>query len=136
MRTRRRWSAMLVLMIGALEACSGGSDSATCSFDNPATLAQASPWRKFHGDDRNTGSVLNTRVAANPGQVRWVFPPLDQPPKGAFVGSPVINSRQAPANEETLVYIGSVDGTLYAINVADGTQSPTFNFAATQPISG
>lgn len=136
MRPRRRWSLVLALVIGTLAACSSGGGTATCSFDDPAAVAQSSPWRKFHGDDRNTGSVPNAQLATNPGQLRWVFPSLDQPPKGAFVGSPVINSKQAPGDQETLIYIGSNDGTLYAINVADGTQSPSFNFTATQSITG
>lgn len=134
MRARRLCTA-LALMAGALGACSSGGGTPTCSFDDPAAAATSSPWRKFHADDRNTGAVANTQIATNPGQLRWVFPPMDQSPKGAFVGSPVINSRQPPENRETLIYIGSVDGTLYAVNVADGTQNTNFSFAATQSIT-
>jgi len=96
--------------------------------DNPAVFAQSS-WPKFRHDLQNTGTVANADVATNPGELRWVFPPLDQPPKRAFAASPVINSG------ESLIYIGSNDGFLYALNVADGTLSPNFNFSTSAPIT-
>jgi len=124
-----RWLA-LVLLCGTLGACGGGSDSTPeCSMDNPAALAQSS-WPKFRHDVQNTGAVANAAVAANPGKLRWVFPPLDQPPKRSIAASPVLNAG------ESLIYIGSTDGSLYALHTADGTQSTTFNFATNAPITG
>jgi outer membrane protein assembly factor BamB len=48
---------------------------------------------------------------------RWVFPPLDEPPRGAFAASPVLSTTEAS------VYIGSTDGGLFAVNSADGSLS-------------
>lgn len=136
MSTRRRWG-LLALLAVTVAACSSSS-TVTCSFDDPPQLCGSapgesnctpqSPWPKFHHDLQNTGSVANAAVASNPGQLRWVFPSGGQR-KGAFTASPVIN----PAG--TLIYIGSSDGTLYAINLADGTQHTDFKFAALQPIT-
>jgi outer membrane protein assembly factor BamB len=73
-------------------------------------------------------------------QCRWVFPPSGQSPcpsgtpepaKGVFAASPVLNSTEAR------IYIGSTDGTLYALNTSDGTQNTNFNFSilGTEPIT-
>jgi outer membrane protein assembly factor BamB len=128
MRLTTRWLA-LALFCSTFAACSGGGSSTPeCSMDNPAVLAQSS-WPKFRHDLQNTGAVANAAVAANPGKVRWIFPPLDRPSKGIFGASPVINAAQ------DLIYIGSNDGAVYAVNLADGTQSTTFNFSTSSPIT-
>ncbi len=137
MKGRRRSTLLAVLALATLAACSSSS-TVTCSFDDPAFLCGSAPgeascpqqsaWPKFHHDIQNTGSVANAMVANNPGQLRWVFPSAGQH-KGAFTASPVINTAG------TIVYIGSADGTFYAINVADGSQNTAFNFAATQAIT-
>jgi outer membrane protein assembly factor BamB len=146
MRARVRWG-VLFLLAGALAACSGGSSGPTCSFDDPAhfpgTPAPSGtphPWQKFHYDQQNTGTVVNAKVASNPGTCLWVFPPggpdscSNAPsmlPKGAFAASPVIS------NDGSRIYIGSADNTLYALNAADGTQvaSTDFSFSIAQPIT-
>ena len=140
---------LLVLLVGTLAACSSGSSSPTCSFDDPAALAASSPWPKFHRDQENTGTVVNANLSSNPGTCRWVFPPGDRdscttalstPPKGAFVASPVISG-------DGKIYIGSADGTLYALDAEHGTQiaSSSFSIAssitsaalvATRPVEG
>lgn len=128
MRRTMRWLAM-ALLSSTLGACGGGgSGTPTCDMKNPAVLAQ-SAWPKFRHDLQNTGTVTNAAVAANPGKLRWVFPPLDQPPKGSFAASPVINAAQS------LIYIGSTDGVLYAVNIADGTRNLNFALSTNSPIT-
>ncbi|MFN8626785.1 MAG: PQQ-binding-like beta-propeller repeat protein [Candidatus Binatia bacterium] len=127
--TRGLRCVALLLLCGALGACGGGDDSTPeCSMDNPAVLAPSS-WPKFRHDRQNTGAVANAALAANPGRLRWVFPPLDQPPKRSFAASPALNAG------ESLIYIGSNDGFVYAVNTADGTPSTTFSFNAGAPIT-
>ena len=140
MRTCIRWG-LLAVLASTLAACSGGGSSTpTCSFDDPAAAAVSSPWPKFHHDQQNTGTVVNANVASNPGTCLWVFPPggtdscsnaLSTPAKGAFAASPVISG------DGKRIYIGSADGTLYALNTSDGTQlaSSDFSFSIAQPIS-
>lgn len=134
MKTAFLWM-IAALLCGALAACGGGGDDgATCSMSNPAKLAQSS-WPKFRHDLQNTGSVENAAVRANPGRLRWTFPPLGQSPKGSFIASPVISVPQ-PGSAETrnLIYIGSNDGRLYAV-FDDGTQNAAFSFQSTEPIT-
>jgi outer membrane protein assembly factor BamB len=102
--------------------------------NDPATLAPSS-WPKFRHDVQNTGSVENAAVQANPGKLRWAFPPLGQSPKGSFIASPVISVPQ-PGSAETrnLIYTGSNDGRLYAV-FDDGTENTGFIFSSTQPIT-
>ena len=140
MRTCIRWG-LLAVLASTLAACSGGGDSTpTCSYDDPAAAAVSSPWPKFHHDQQNTGTVVNANVASNPGTCLWVFPPggtdscsnaLSTPAKGAFAASPVISG------DGKRIYIGSADGTLYALNTSDGTQlaSTDFSFSIAQPIT-
>ena len=134
---------LLVLLAGTLAACSGGgSNLPTCSFDDPATLAASSPWPKFHRDRQNTGTVANASVSGNPGTCRWVFPPggtgscsnaPSTPPKGAFAASPVITGDSGDGKR---IYIGSADGTLYALDAKQGTQITSFSFSAPGSITG
>jgi outer membrane protein assembly factor BamB len=128
---------LLVLLVGTLAACSSGSSSPTCSFDDPAALAASSPWPKFHRDQENTGTVVNANLSSNPGTCRWVFPPGDRdscttalstPPKGAFAASPVISG-------DGRIYIGSADGTLYALDAEHGTQITSFSFSIASSIT-
>lgn len=133
MRQAFRWMTA-ALLCGALAACGGGGDSPTCSMSNPAKLAQSS-WPKFRHDIQNTGSVENAALQANPGKLRWAFPPLGQPAKGSFIASPVINIPQPGASEHrSLIYIGANDGRLYAV-FDDGTENTGFNFQTSQPIT-
>ena len=139
MRTCIRWGPLAVLA-STLAACSGGGNSTpTCSYDDPAAAAVSSPWPKFHHDEQNTGAVANVQLPGTP-TCRWVFPPggwdscttaLTTPPKGAFAASPVINA------DATRIYIGSADGTLYALSTSDGTQPALtdFSFSTTWPIA-
>jgi outer membrane protein assembly factor BamB len=123
---------LLVVLAGTLAACSSGSSSVSCSFDDPATLAASSPWPRFHHDRQNRGSVVNANLADNPGTCLWVFSPggldscsaaLSTPPQGAFTAGPVLNG------DGTRIYIGSVDGALYALDARDGTQITSFSFS-------
>ncbi|MGD0947193.1 MAG: PQQ-binding-like beta-propeller repeat protein [Candidatus Binatia bacterium] len=136
MRARNRWG-VLVLLAGAMAACSGGTSTPTCSYHDPAAAAVSSPWPKFHHDEQNTGAVANVQLPGTP-TCRWVFPPggadscstaLTTPAKGAFAASPVIS------NDGSRIYIGSADGTLYALYTSDGTQlaSTDFSFSIAQP---
>jgi len=132
---RRYVCAVLFLVFGAtLPSCSSGGGAPTCSLHDPGKLATTSPWPKFRANLANTGTVENPAVANLTGQMRWVFPPLDQPAKGAFVASPVISS-----NGDTL-YIGSNDTTVYALRLASdganaaGTQT-SFNLTVAEPIT-
>ncbi|MFQ5665519.1 MAG: PQQ-binding-like beta-propeller repeat protein [Candidatus Binatia bacterium] len=127
--------ALLVLSVCALASCTtGGGGGATCRFDDPAQLA-ASSWPKFRHDSRNTGSVDNPNVERNTGQLEWVFPALTEDPKGPFAASPVLNGVATDPASATRVYIGSTDGRLYAVRVADGTQDSGFDFSISLPIT-
>jgi outer membrane protein assembly factor BamB len=66
-----------------------------------------SSWPKFHGDRRNTG--LNTRVGPATANTRWTFTLDDW-----MLSSPSIGA-------DGTIYVGSLDGTLYAVN-PDGTE--------------
>ncbi|HEX7407839.1 MAG TPA: PQQ-binding-like beta-propeller repeat protein [Candidatus Binatia bacterium] len=142
MRREAGWLAT-VLLCGVWVGCSS-SGPATCSFNDPPSFPAVSgptphPWQKFRYDHQNTGAVLNPNVVNNP-MCRWVFPPSGKSPcpsgtpgpaKGRFAASPVLNSTEAR------IYIGSTDGTLYALNTSDGTQNTNFNFSTlgTEPIT-
>ena len=127
MRTPIRALLILVLFV-PLAACSGGTSTPRCSLKDPAALATTSPWPKFRADLHNTGTVANAMVAMNSGQLDWVFPPQDEPAKGAFSASPVLSS------DGTVLYIGSNDGVEYGLHTADGTRT-AFNLAASAPIT-
>jgi outer membrane protein assembly factor BamB len=143
-RTCIRWGWLAVLA-SMLAACSGGGSSLpTCSYDDPPAPAVSSPWRKFHHDEQNTGAVTVTDAQLGTLTCRWVFPPggsascttaLSRPPKGAFAASPVISG------DGMRLYIGSRDGTLYALNTADGMPSTSpstsapFSFSIAKPIT-
>ena len=96
------------ILSALLAACHSGSNTPTCSFDDPAVLATSS-WPKFRHDRSNTGSVdlaLSAEPSADP---LWVFP--DKPASvGPFQASPVLNTNDAK------IYIGSNDGTMYVLN--------------------
>ena len=123
-----RLAVLLSVLTAAAAACEGSSDTEGCSFDNPPAFASESPWPRFRADLQNTGSVVNAAAATNTGRLRWVFPPVGEPAKGGFVASPVLN------NAGTLLYIGSNDGRMYAIEAATGVASG-FNLATSQAIT-
>ena len=128
-RSNAQLAALLVALATVSAACGGSSTTATCEFDTLSAYASASPWPQFRANPQNTGSVVNAAATGNSGQLRWVFPPFDEPAKGGFVASPVLN------NAGTLVYIGSNDGWMYVIDASTGTQSP-FNLLTSQAITG
>jgi outer membrane protein assembly factor BamB len=117
-----------------LAGCSSGGGGAVCSFNSPAAIA-ASAWPKFRHDPQNTGMVANALVGANAGQLLWVFPAATDPPKGPFAASPVLNGIATDPASATRVYIGSTDGYLYAVDITNGTQDPTFYFVSASPIT-
>ena len=116
MSDRRILLAVLALIVAAGAGCSQDSGGPLqCDYKNPATLA-SSAWPKFRHDLANTGNVTGVDLATSGYAVQWVFPARDMAPKGPFTASPVLNAA------ESLVYIGSSDNNLYAVNTADGTQ--------------
>jgi outer membrane protein assembly factor BamB len=121
--------SVLALCGSMLAGCTGGGGGATCSFNSPATLAE-SAWPKFRHDAQNTGTVTNSLVITNAAQLLWTFPPTSESPKGPFAASPVINGTAGDPTSETLIYIGSTDGYMYAVNRADGTQDTNFYFVS------
>lgn len=132
--TRQLLVAVLVFFSGVAAGCKSGGGGAVCKFDSPAVLA-ASAWPKFRHDAQNTGTVTNPLVAANSGQLLWMFPPASDPPKGPFAASPVVNGVATDPTSATRVYIGSTDAFFYAVKTADGTQDPTFYFVSQLPIT-
>jgi outer membrane protein assembly factor BamB len=136
---------LLALLAATLAACSSGSSSPTCSFDDPASFPGTPapsetphPWQKFHYDQQNTGSMVNANLSSNPGTCRWVFPPgdtdscataLSTPAQGAFAASPVISG------DGKRIYIGSADGTLYALDAEHGMQITRFSFSIASSIT-
>jgi len=118
-----------------VSACSGGGDGGpNCDLDNPAEFASSSPWPKFRRDRANTGtlplsnaSALANLIAPASNKQGRIFPEGDA--KGAFSASPVISS------DGTLVYIGSNDGVLYALDTTDWTQAIDFNVVAAEAIT-
>ena len=123
---------IVVLCAGVVAGCQGGSSGPTCSFDDAAVMAR-STWPKFRHDERNTGTVdssaVYTGLATNPGMLRWVFPPFDETSKGPFPASPSLNA------DESHLYIGSSDSTLYGLLTATGTRDTNFAFAALSGIT-
>jgi outer membrane protein assembly factor BamB len=132
--SRRLLGPTLALICSAVAACKSGGGGVSCSFDSPAVLA-TSAWPKFRHDAQNTGTVTNSLVAANSGQLLWMFPAESDPPKGPFAASPVLNGTATDPASATRVYIGSTDGYLYAVNPTDGIQDPTFSFVTQMPIT-
>jgi outer membrane protein assembly factor BamB len=130
--TPRILACISLLVGGALAGCTSSSTGVVCSFESPAVLA-TSTWPKFRHDLQNTGTVSNTMVAENTGQLRWVFPAAsDTPPtKGPFAASPVLGTSTNPSR----VYIGSTDGYVYALSSEDGVQDSTFYFVSQAPIT-
>jgi len=118
-------AAALALLMGGCK----GSSPPKCSFQNPATLAPLSPWPKFRHDVSNTGTANVTVMPVPDPTPVWVFPAAEDPPQGSFVASPIIN------NAASLVFVGSTNGVLYALNIGDpatqGTQSTTFALSGT-----
>ena len=81
--------------------------------------APAAPQQMFHGNSAHTGVY----AAAGPrqlGGVKWTF-------KG---GGPIVTS---PAIAEGVVYIGAMDGHLYAIAQENGQEK--WNFKSKMPIA-
>jgi len=118
----------------------------------PGVPSSGSTWPKFRANLQNTGTVHDIPVSTN-GQILWVFPPVGLPEalKKPFIASPVINQ------DGSLIYIGSADGTLYALYTGSlpaipatpgptptcvvapvptpGTRNTCFNLTTTQPIT-
>ncbi len=121
--------SVLGLFGSTLAGCSGGNNAITCNFNSPATMS-TSAWPKFRHDAQNTGTVTNTFVSTNTGQMRWMFPAAADGPKGPFAASPVLNGVATDPTSATRVYIGSTDGYVYAVEPANGTQDSTFYFVS------
>jgi len=73
-----------------------------------AQLSTTSPWPKKHNNLKNTG-FTNLNSGTTTGKEKWAF---EAP--GRFVSSPVLDNNGK-------VYIGSTEGTFYAINRVDGS---------------
>jgi outer membrane protein assembly factor BamB len=119
---------VLVLLLGTTGGCGGDDSGITCSLANPARLAQSS-WPKFRRDAANTGHLSGLDLTGKTGErsAKWVFPPLDSSPRGPFAASPALSEASAPAEQR--VYIGSADGTMYALNAATGENVQEFDFS-------
>jgi len=119
--------ALAVVVAG----CSGGGGGGPrCRFDDPAAFSSDAPWPKFHRDRENTGHIVLDDPAA--------FAALSSADKSArsftgrsadapFTASPVLS------NDGSVVYIGSNDGALYAIDANEWTDR-SFNLITAQPI--
>jgi outer membrane protein assembly factor BamB len=120
-------SLLLVLLAGA-GGCSDDDSGIGCDLGNPARLAQSS-WPKFRRDEANTGHVDALDLTGKTGErsAKWVFPPLDSAAKGPFTASPALS--EAPTPAEQRLYIGSADGTLYALNAETGERVQDFQFS-------
>jgi len=117
MRHRARGTFLgLGALLAAMAAGCSSNDSGTipCSYANHAVLA-ASSWPKFRHDLANTGNLTGVDLAASAYAVRWVFPARGEAARGPFASSPVLNT------SESIVYVGSSDANLYAINTLDGS---------------
>jgi outer membrane protein assembly factor BamB len=110
---------LVVLVLWSVAfACSSGSGAPQCDYKNKSVLATSS-WPTFRQNIQNTAAITGIDLTTGALAPLWVFPRPTEPPYGAFAASPVINST------ETLIYIGSTDGTLLAVNLADGTLNTT-----------
>lgn len=115
----------------ALVACGSGDNGVKCSFKNPIVVDEsANQWPKFRRDSQNTGTIslgnaAYQAVASSSAPQRepvWVFPRVDETARGAFVASPSLNSL---VDSDRRVYIGSTDGTMFALGALDGVPSDT-----------
>ena len=70
-------------------------------------LNTSAPWPMFHHDVRHTGKT--NKFGTQIGKLKWKF----------ITGGPVTSS--PVIDENGVVYIGSTDNNLYAINAEDGT---------------
>jgi outer membrane protein assembly factor BamB len=123
-----RHLALLILLAWLPAAgCDSGGKPVTCEFTDPATLAQSS-WPKFRRDQQNTGAIDAVSFASNP-MVRAIF---TNPTGRAFVASPVLGNG-APGMESTdqRLYIGALDGTVYALDTDTLEQLPDSEFQFT-----
>lgn len=128
-----RWSERLVALILSmgLAACSGGGGGGPrCSFDNPASFATHSPWPKFHRDAANTGHIVlddPAAFAALRGEEKSARSFVGRAAEAPFTASPVLS------DDGNVVYIGSNDGVVYAIDTQEWSQIP-FNLITAQPV--
>ena len=108
-----------------LAGCGGGGDEGpTCSFTDPPVLVDSS-WPKFHHDQQNTGSTnACLSLPAPVPAARPLFPVPPDNPKGIFEGSPVFGV------QDQFLYVGSLDGTVYGINLATGSPDRQFPLTA------
>jgi outer membrane protein assembly factor BamB len=95
----------------------------------------SSSWPKFRRDLQNTGAISGVTFSPNPSVQATFTSPSGQP----FAASPVLgNGPPETGLIDQRVYIGSLDGRLYALRADDLTELPSteFTFAARAPISG
>jgi outer membrane protein assembly factor BamB len=106
-------------------AALSGADSASHGSSSSLQLAAASTepsktsWPTFHGSPSLNGVSPDTTIStANASQLglRWMYPTM-----APMLSSPVTGHLSSP--DETLAFIGNIDGYVEAINVANGTQA-------------
>src|SRR5574337_1683531 len=115
--------------LAVLAAGCTSSSGVICSFKDKAVIDPNAPWPKFHHDRQNTG----VSAAAIPAAIvqRWVFDPApDQVTRAPITAPPVLNG------PGTTVYIGSTDGTLYALDAGTGARVTQFDVGIGNPITG
>lgn len=74
-------------------------------------------WTVFRGNAQSTGVATSTLPAPEQLKVLWEF----KVPNGAFEGTAAITREQKDASKTT-VYIGDLDGSLFALDLRDGTK--------------
>lgn len=116
----RARTSLFVALLALVVGCSSGS-SPTCDNSQGKALATGS-WPEARHDSYNTGRT-DADLQNNDGTLKWVFPTSGA--KSTFATTPAITSDGAR------IYIGSADGTLYALSTTDGTPDPGFSNAFT-----
>lgn len=129
--SRRIALMVLVVWLPAL-GCDSGDSPPTCEFTNPAKLAESS-WPKFRHDLQNTGTIDDVSLGSNP-SIRASF---SSPTGQAFVASPVLgNGSPTAGRTDQRVYIGALDGNVYALDADSVERLPDseFQFTATNSV--
>lgn len=127
-QTRRGWLCAITAAAGGLAGCStpragdtrtsttatgdgatstNGSDETSETAAGDSRSSDGSSWPTFRGDNGNTGCEPNGRGPLNRPDEKWTVST-----DGGVWSSPVVG--------DGLLYVGCMDGTLYAIDVATG----------------
>jgi len=113
----RLLASVLIAAIALCVSCSG-EDSEKCGFSGQTTLSdpERAAWPKFARDHGNTGRIEGVVIEAEP-NVRWVFPPSDQPALQPISTSALVGS------DGNIRFVGVTtdnDVKLYVLDAATG----------------